>query len=236
MTFPTLALSPSRLLIVLAFGNLFSISDAKNSTIRCERRDRCLCPTDPVTARYSDPEDPSCDRYYLCHMGNAFLKYCDVRNAFHPEKKECLPRISVPEALCPAAVNCDKNGFQADPKDCTMYYMCFYRQAYHYGCEVDHYYDKDKEECLLDKVKSSSCRKARSEVQPETSNPPAKHPKRMLTEFVEPLPQDLGQDQDQDPGEDSEYEYSDETGEYDEGKAPESKTIYYSLLENELNL
>jgi hypothetical protein len=68
--------------------------------IRCEPNGECLCPEDPLTERYADHEDPTCQRYYLCHLNRAFKKVCDVRTAFHPEVGECLPRQRVPEKYC----------------------------------------------------------------------------------------------------------------------------------------
>lgn len=78
------------------------VMECANSTpIRCERPGKCSCPQDPLTARYPDPVDTQCQRYYLCHLGNAFHKRCKVREAFHPVEKECLPRGRVPYDKCP---------------------------------------------------------------------------------------------------------------------------------------
>jgi hypothetical protein len=68
--------------------------------IRCVPNGPCFCPEDPLTERYPDPADDTCEHFYLCHLGRAFKKKCDVRTAFHPEKSECLPRQRVPESVC----------------------------------------------------------------------------------------------------------------------------------------
>lgn len=72
-----------------------------HSVIKCNPQKICICPEDPLTSRYPDPTDPSCERYFLCHMGFAFQKKCDVRKAFHAEKKECVSRSQVSFHDCP---------------------------------------------------------------------------------------------------------------------------------------
>jgi len=83
---------------ILNFHLVFS--STKTGVIKCLPNGRCTCPVDPLTERYPDPRDPACERYYLCHLGHAYLRRCEVRKAFHPIKGECLPRQTIPEYIC----------------------------------------------------------------------------------------------------------------------------------------
>ena len=54
----------------------------------------------------------------------------------------------------------------ADPEDCTKYYICFFHQAVHYGCLVDHVFDPKNNQCVKDKKKAKSCEKPRPRKTP----------------------------------------------------------------------
>ncbi|CAL8074101.1 unnamed protein product [Orchesella dallaii] len=131
--------------------------------IRCDKdsygNQECDCPEDPITERYADISDKTCEYYYLCHLGRALKRKCEPYHAFHPELRECLPRDRIPRNICKPLVNCPMrpNRYVEDPEDCTKYFLCFFGKHSHWSCPENTYFDPSQEKCIPDRAQAAAC-------------------------------------------------------------------------------
>lgn len=144
---------------------LVTSADDKLGKVRCTNDSsgipQCTCPEEPITERYRDTSDSTCEFYYLCHLGRAMKRKCFPYYAFHPELQECLPRNRIPSNICKPCelsflkrksligsfllkviclaypvVQCPlrPNRYVEDQKDCSKYYLCMFGRPSHWSC------------------------------------------------------------------------------------------------------